>query len=103
MRHTPDKNHIPGLCDPEGEGYIFYETEKERDDAAKEAIQSYLDDTLFDEVEGVFVFTVMATATQVNVKRPEGELDDEGYDENGDYWEVDVDFSCNYALKPLAT
>ena len=40
-------------------------------------------------------------AAQVDVKRPEGELDEEGCDENGDYWKAGVDFSCNYTLRPL--
>ena len=103
MKDTPGKDHVYGLYDPEGSGYTFYATEKERDDAAREAIGAYLGYTWFDEVEGVFAFTVTAKATQVDVKHPEGELDDEGYDENGDYWESGVDFSCNYALRPLTT
>ena len=101
MKDTPDKDHTYGLYDPINSGYTFYATKEERDNAAEEAIEAYLDDTWWEEVEGVFAFTVTAKATQVNVKHPEGELDDEGYDENGDYWESDVDFSCNYALKPL--
>ena len=67
MKNTPDKDHIYGLYDPEGSGHTFYATEKERDDAAEEAIQGYLDGTWFDEVEGVFAFTVTAKATQVDV------------------------------------
>ena len=68
METTPDKDHIYGLYDPEGSGYTFYATEKERDDAAEEAIQGYLDDIWFDEVEGVFAFTVTARAAQVDVR-----------------------------------
>ena len=101
MKNTPDKDHIYGLYDPEGSGHTFYATEKERDDAAKEAIQDYFEDTWFDNVEGVFIFTVTAKATQVDVKHPKGELDKEGFDENEDWWESDDDFSCNYALKPF--
>jgi hypothetical protein len=101
MKTTPDKGHIYGLYDPEGSSHAFYATEKERDDAAEEAIKVYCDGTWWDEVESVFAFTVTAKATQVDAKHPEGELDDEGFDENGDYWEFDIDFSCNYALKPL--
>jgi hypothetical protein len=33
MKGTPDKDHIYGLYDPEGNGYTFYATEKERDEA----------------------------------------------------------------------
>ena len=43
MKHTPDKDHIYGLYDPAGDGDTFYATEKERDEAAKEAIKSYLE------------------------------------------------------------
>jgi hypothetical protein len=103
MKNTPDKDHIYGLYDPEGCGPTFYATEKERDEAAKEAIQGYLDDTWRDEVEGVVAFTVTAKATQVDVKHPEGELDEDRCDENGDYWGSGIDFSCNYALRPVTT
>jgi hypothetical protein len=101
MKTTPYKDHIYGLYDPEGNGHAFYATEKERDDAAEKAIEVYLDDTWSEEVEGVFAFTVTAKATQVDVRHPEGELDDEGYDEDGEYWSTDIDFACNYALRPL--
>lgn len=103
MKQTPDKDHVYGLYDPEGNGHIFYATEKERDEVAEKAIQTYLDDTWSEEVEGVFAFTVTAKATQVDVKHPKGKLNEDGYDENGDYWNPDVDFACNYALRPLAT
>jgi hypothetical protein len=103
MKDTPDKDHVYGLCDPYGNDCTFYATEEERDEAAEKAIQSYLDDTWSDEVEGVFAFTVTAKATQVDVKHPKGELDEEGCDENGDYWSHGIDFACNYALRPLAT
>jgi hypothetical protein len=101
MKHSPDKDHIYGLYDPEGSGHTFYATEIERDNAAEEAIKGYLDDIWWDEVEGVFAFTVTAKATQVDAKHPKGKLDENNYDENGDYWDSGVDFSCNYALRPL--
>jgi hypothetical protein len=101
MKQTPDRDHIYGLYDPEGNGHTFYATEKERDEAAEEIIQGYLDDTWFDEVEEVFAFTVTSKATQVDLRRPEGELDEDGHDKNGDYWSPGIDFTCNYALRPL--
>jgi hypothetical protein len=102
MKTSPDKDHVFGLYCPYG-GQEFYATAEERDKAAKDIIQGHLQEGEWSEDVGdVLAFTVTHKATQVDVKHPEGEPDEEGYDENGDYWPSDVDCTCNYALELLA-
>ena len=103
MKTSPDKDHVFGLYCPSS-GQQFYAAVEERDEAAKDIIQDHLQEGEWSEDVGdVFAFTVTHKAAQVDVKHPEGELDEEGCDENGDFWDADVDFTCNYALEPLAS
>ena len=102
VRHTPSATHLYGLYDPEGDGFTFYKTAEERDKAAEETIKTYLDEgTWFEEVTGVFAFTVTHRATEIDVVRPVGEIDPEdGCDEAGEYWpDTDCEYKCNYALQ----
>ena len=102
MKTSPDKDHIFGLSCP-CNGLTFYATTEERDIEAKDVIEEHFQEGEWSEDVGdVFAFTVTYKAAQVDVKHPEGELDEDHCDENGDYWPSDVDFTCNYALKPLA-
>lgn len=105
IRHTPNNTHVYGLYDPEGDGFTFYAAAKERDKAAERVIRAYLDGGEWhEEVTGVFAFVVTHRATAVNVVHPVGPIDEEGYDENGEYWpDTDCDRKCDYALRPLAT
>ena len=102
MKTSPDKDHLFGLYCPYN-GPTFYATAEERDLEAKDVVQEHLQENEWsDDVGDVFAFTVTHKATQVDVKHPEGELDEDRCDENGDYWDADTDFTCNYALEPLA-
>jgi len=102
MKTSPDKDHVFGLSCPYN-GLTFYATTEERDEAARDLIQDHLQEGEWSEDVGdVFAFTVTHKATQVDVKHPEGELDEDRCDENGDYWPSDIDFACNYALELLA-
>lgn len=103
VRHTPSKDHLYGLYDPEGEGYTFHKTAKERDEYAEQTIKTYLDDGLwFDEVTNIFAFEATHQATQVDTIERKGELDEDGCDENDEHWpDNDIDYKCNYALEPI--
>jgi hypothetical protein len=102
VKTSPDKDHIFGLSCPDDD-LTFYATAEERDEAAEDIIQDHLQEGEWSEDVGdVFAFTVTHKAAQVDVKHPEGELDEDRCDENGDHWPSNVDFLCNYALKPLA-
>jgi hypothetical protein len=104
-RYTPSSTHLYGLYDPDGDGITFYKSAAERDEAAEETIRSYLSDGEWcDDVTNVFAFVVTHRATEVDVVRPVGEIDEDGCDEAGEDWSnTNCDYKCNYALKPFPT
>jgi len=89
--------------DENGSGFTYYKTTQERDEAANDAIQLYLDDGWSEEVESVVVGEVTGQATQVDiVQRPnDSELDEDSCDEEGQYWDSDHEFMCNYKIMGL--
>ena len=88
------------LYDPEGCGFELYESEEKRDADAEEAIRMYLDDGWGEDVDRVCTGIVTHTATEVEVKNrpPEEELDENGCDEDGTYWDSDWHTICDYKL-----
>jgi hypothetical protein len=88
-------------------GFTFWKTEEERDKAAEDAIDSHLDsidDGWSDEVTGVVAGVVTHQAAETDVKNRVGELDEDGCDEVGEYWQNhDFTHKCNYALRPFPT
>lgn len=100
-RSTPDATHIHGLYDPNGEGVTFHESREDRDAYAKEVLKEYLSEGEWnEEVTQVFAFVVTDRVAAVNIIERKGELDDDGYDEEGNYWEsAEFDYTCNYELQ----
>lgn len=91
------------LYDP-NDGITFWKTEEERDKAAEAAIDSYLDEEWNEEVLGVVAGVVTHLTVEIDRVDKIGKLDDDGYDEAGEYWpNNDCDYKCNHALKPLDT
>ena len=102
IRYNPGPSHRFFVHDPNGDGISFWQSEAERDQAAKEAIQGYLSDGEWHEdVVCVVVGVVTHKAEAVNIQHPVGEIDDEGYDEAGEYWPDPDARYCDYALVPL--
>lgn len=83
------------------DGFEYYKTEKERDKGAKDAIQGYLDDGWNEDVTNVVIGKITGQATMVDVETQTGELDEDGCDESGEYWDNDYEYKCNYEIKPL--
>ena len=105
-RHQPHPDYPFFLFDPEGEGITFYRTAEDRDAAAKGAIQEYLaDGSWAEEVTGLCAGHVTHIATETNRRDrpPDDELDEEGCDGEGVYWEPEHGWTCNYELLPLGT
>ena len=102
-RSTPSTTHLYGLYDPDGEGVTFHKSQEDRDAYAKKLIEEYLTEGEWnEEVTQVFAFVVTDRATAVNIIERKGELDDDGYDENDEYWQShDVDYKCDYELRPF--
>ncbi len=91
------------VCDPGGDGFSYFPTEDERDDFAESCIQAYLDDGWDEEVENVVAGVMTHFAKQVDrVDRPpQSEIDEEGFDGEGNDWGNDFTFLCRYELLPL--
>lgn len=101
IKYSPDAEHTFMLYS-EGSGLTFWKTAQERDEYAKDEIRTYLDDGEWsDEVERVFAGNVTAVVRPCNVKERPEQLDEDGYDEDGDHWEHGVDYRCDYALASL--
>jgi hypothetical protein len=103
-RHAPCTRYKFLLYCP-NDGFTFWETEEERNKAGEDLIQEYLvDGEWSEEVTDIFTGTVTHTAGEVDRKERVGELDDDGYDEAGEYWSSsEYDYKCNYELRLLPT
>lgn len=102
FRHTPSPEYRFWLYSPEGDGLTFWRTAEERDAYAARDIRTYLDDNVwFEEVQDIIAGVVTHTTQAVDVQRPVGALDEDGYDEDGNYWEEPDDTKCDYVLMSL--
>lgn len=90
------------FCDPGGDGFMYYATAEERNKAANEAIQFYLDDCWSEEVANVVAGVLTHQSTQVDrIDRPDdSELDEDDLDGEGTYW-GDWTYTCDYKLMPI--
>jgi len=89
--------------DPENNAFETYATFEEQAKAAEEIIKSYLDadNSWPEEVTGIIYGIVTGRATKCDVvNRPE-KLDDDGYDEEGQYWPEEIDYFCNYEMAAI--
>lgn len=102
---NPDPEYRFFLFDPEWDGMMFFRSEEERDAAAKEAINAYNDvyNGWSEEVERLLMGEVTRVCTQTNVvERPsDEELDEEGCDGEGTYWDPDIELRCDYEMLPI--
>lgn len=94
------------LYDPEHDGFEYFADAAERDAVVQERINAYLDtDGWSEEVTSVIVGEVTGRATMCDVVRPEGKIDDEGFDQAGEYWPdggaYEDSCKCNYRIAPV--
>lgn len=82
-------------------GFELFETLDDALDAANERIQGYLDDAWSEEVTGVCAGKITHRAKMCDQVFPDGEIDEDGIDEAGEYWDPDWDYKCNYKMLPV--
>lgn len=87
--------------DPEADGFEYFETENERDKAAQDAIQMYLDEGWNEDVTNIVTGTITNKATMVDVEMRPDTVDEDGYDDTGGYWNQYWDYKCDYKIRPL--
>lgn len=104
-RTHPTSEYRFFLFDPEWEGLMFFRSEAERDAAAKEAINAYkdVDNGWSEEVERLLMGEATHVCTKANVvERPsDEELDEEGCDGEGTYWDPAIELRCDYEMLPI--
>lgn len=83
------------------EGFQVFETIDDALDAADDRIKGYLVDEWSEEVTGVCAGKITHRAKMCDQVFPDGEINDDGVDEAGDYWDPDCDYKCNYKMLPV--
>lgn len=68
---------------------------------ADERVQDYLVDCWSEEVTSVCVGEITHRAKMCDQVFPDGEIDADGLDEAGDYWDPDLEYKCNYKMLPV--
>ena len=101
VKYNPDPDYKFFLYDPEGNGFEYFKYKHLRDERADIAIQEYLQDGWNEEVENIVVGEVTGQSKMVDVCVKPDELDDEGMDEGGEYWNSEFDYRCDYKIKPI--
>ncbi|MCJ8337610.1 MAG: hypothetical protein MJK10_03985 [Pseudomonadales bacterium] len=85
-----------------GEGFVYFNNEAERDAYAKVLVDGYYADGWDENVEDVVAGKLTHTTQAINrVERP-GNIDEEGYDEQGTHWEPHWSYMCSYELLSLS-
>lgn len=79
-------------------GFDCFETLDEALDEASERTQEYLVDGWSEEVTSVCVGKITHRAKMCDQVFPDGEIDEDGLDEAGDYWDPDWEYKCNYKV-----
>jgi len=95
---------FPWFCkDPHGEGFTWWRTEDEALARAVENIEEWRGEEWPPEVEDILVGKVLYKATQTNIQHPCSPLDENGCDETGQYFGIDLDYACDVEMRPLAS
>lgn len=90
------------LYDPAGDGFQTFPTVELRDAAAKTAIEnSLVDGCWLEEVFEIVVGEITGIATKTNVTKRPATLDDNGEDNEGDYWDSDMDEKHDVEIPPI--
>lgn len=103
FKYRPSPEYRFWLYDPEGNGMTYFYSAENRDEAADEAIQNYIDDGWSEEVEAVCAgeVTLMAQVLNKTMRPPEDEIGEDGCDSDGADWSDDIEWRGNYKLEPM--
>jgi hypothetical protein len=101
LRYAPHPEYRFWLHDPEGNGMTYYRTASDRDEHAKEVIAGYLQDGWSEETEHICAGEVTHIAQVLDKTMRPDDLDEDGIDGEGNYWEDDMAWRGNYTLEPI--
>jgi len=104
-KQRPSAEYRFFVYDPEGDSIVFFRDEVERDAYMKESIRKYLaeEEGWSEKVEEVCAGQVTHAARKTNVVKrpPEDEIDEDGIDGEGKYWDPDWSEMCDYEMAKL--
>lgn len=101
---TPSAEFRYFLFDPEDHEFIYFRSAADRDAAAPDSIQRYCEDGWDETVTRIVAGELTHTCQKTNVvpRPPEDEIDEEGCDSEGRYWQESWSYYCDYELLPIA-
>lgn len=82
-------------------GFDTHETIEGAIEDANERIPNYLGDGWSEDVTSVCVGKITHRAKICDQVFPDGEIDEDGIDEAGEYWDSDYECKCNYKMLPV--
>ena len=85
-------------------GMEYFQTEEERDVYLKtEVLPSYEDSdgTWYSEVSDIIAGVITHITKECNRQVPIGSLDEDGYDEDGEWWEDQESYRCDFELQKI--
>ena len=82
-------------------GFDTHETIEGAIEDANERIPNYLGDGWSEDVTSVCVGKITHRAKMCDQVFPDGEIDEDGIDEAGEYWDSDYGCKCNYKMLPV--
>lgn len=90
------------LYDSAGDGFQTFPTAELRDAAAKAAIDGCLvDGGWLEDVFNITVGEITGTAVKTNIQQRPTHLDENGEDEEGNYWDADTEEKHDVEIRPL--
>lgn len=100
-KYNPEPDYPYFYYDPEGDGFVYFKSEKIRDEWANDAVQAYLDDAWDEQVTNIVTGKITGQASMIDVEVKPSTTDEEGIDGEGSYWPDNCDYRCDYKIKPL--
>ena len=82
-------------------GFDTHETIEGAIEDANERIPNYLDEGWSEDVTSVCVGKITHRAKMCDQVFPDGEIDEDGFDESGCLWDPDWEYKCNYKMLPV--
>lgn len=85
-------------------GLQAFATESQRDEYCERMIIESMDDNKWtDDVESIIagVITHSTQKTDIIARPDDSEIDEDGNDNDGEWWPAEVEYKCNYDLLPI--
>lgn len=87
------------IHDPEGHFFLYFRNAADRDEALPTIIDNYrADDGWNDEVKNIMAGEVSSVCQQTDFQARPEQINENGRDENGTYWQEGWKYICDYEM-----